>query len=379
LPGITAIHAGTIPISSSIANAFIDFKEMDCSIVAVVSDVVRNGKPVVGYGFSSNGRYSATEILRRRLIPRLLGSTVNPFEAWDAMMRNEKPGGHGERSVAVGVIDMALFDLAAKLDDLPLCHWLARQHGRGEPDPDVFVYAAGGYYAPGKGLPELQKEMRGFLDLGYQVVKMKIGGASLSEDLRRIDAVLEVLGGDGTRLAVDANGRFDLDTALKYGEALEPYNLFWYEEPGDPLDFALHATLAERYPGALATGENIFSHTDARNLLRYAGMRPDRDTIQIDPVLSYGLVEYLRIQDLLRQQGWSARRCIPHGGHQFSLHLAAALHLGGNESYPGEFHPTGGFADNVVINAGRAALSDAPGIGFEQKSQLYKVFRGLHD
>jgi L-alanine-DL-glutamate epimerase-like enolase superfamily enzyme len=378
LPQIAAIHAGTVPISSSIANAFIDFREMDCSIVAVVSDVVRAGKPVVGYGFSSNGRYSATDIINRRLAPRLLGSTVDPLEAWDVMMRNEKPGGHGERSVAVGVLDMALFDLAAKLDDAPLCHWLARRCGLGEPDPDVFVYAAGGYYAPGKGLRELQDEMRGFLDIGYHVVKMKIGGASLGEDLKRIEAVLEVLDGDGTRLAVDANGRFDLATALAYGAALEPYNLFWYEEPGDPLDFALHAALAERYPGPLATGENLFSLPDARNLLRYAGMRPDRDTIQIDPVLSYGLVEYLRIQDLLHQQGWSSRRCIPHGGHQFSLHIAAALELGGNESYPGEFHPTGGFADGAVISGGRVTLTDAPGIGFEQKADLYKVFRALH-
>ena len=378
MPHITAIHAGTVPISSSISNAFIDFREMDCSIVAVVSDVVRAGRPVVGYGFSSNGRYSATEILRRRLIPRLLGSSADPFEAWDAMMRNEKPGGHGERSVAVGVLDMALFDLAAKLDDQPLCQWLARRCDLGEPDPDVFVYAAGGYYAPGKGLRALQDEMRGFLDLGYHVVKMKIGGAGLSEDLNRIDAVLEVLGGDGSRLAVDANGRFDLATALTYGAALEPYNLFWYEEPGDPLDFALHATLAERFAGRLATGENIFSLVDARNLVRYAGMRPDRDTIQIDPVLSYGLVEYLRIQDMLRQHGWSARRCIPHGGHQFSLHIAAALKLGGNESYPGEFHPTGGFADSAIVHNGRIALTDAPGIGFEQKSELYKVFLDLH-
>ena len=139
----------------------------------------------------------------------------------------------------------------------------------------------------------------------------------------------------------------------------------WYEEPGDPLDFALHAALAERYPGALATGENIFSHTDARNLIRYAGLRPDRDTVQIDPVLSYGLVEYLRIQALLRQQGWSSRRCVPHGGHQFSLHIAAALHLGGNESYPGEFHPTGGFADDATVHNGRITRTDAPGIGFE--------------
>jgi L-alanine-DL-glutamate epimerase-like enolase superfamily enzyme len=182
----------------------------------------------------------------------------------------------------------------------------------------------------------------------------------------------------GQRLAVDANGRFDRDTALQYAEALAPYDLFWYEEPVEPLDFALHAEVAAAYPGSLATGENLFSMPDARNLIRHGGLRPDRDWLQFDCALSYGLVEYLRIQDMLRAYGWSSRRCIPHGGHQFSLHIAAALKLGGNESYPGEFQPTGGFADDAVVRDSQVGLTDLPGIGFEGKSAFYEVLRGLH-
>ncbi|TDC72370.1 mandelate racemase/muconate lactonizing enzyme family protein [Streptomyces hainanensis] len=386
---ITAVYEGVVPISSSIRNAWIDFSAMDCSIVAIVSDVVRDGKPLVGYGFNSNGRYSAGEILRRRILPRLMAAEpgslldergeLDPARAWDVMMRNEKPGGHGERSVAVGVVDMALFDLAAKIADQPLYRWLSDRHGDGEPDDSVFVYAAGGYYAPGKTLTDLQDEMRGFLDQGYDVVKMKIGGADLAEDLRRVEAVLDVLGGDGSRLAVDVNGRFDLATALAYGRAIEPYGLFWYEEVGDPLDYQLNAVIAEHYAGPIATGENLFSLQDTRNLIRHGGMRPDRDVIQVDPALSYGLVEYLRIQRMLRRHGWSSRRCVPHGGHQFSLHIAAALKLGGNESYPGEFQPTGGFADNVVVEHSRVGLTEIPGIGFEGKAAFHRVLRQLHD
>ena len=386
---ITAAYEGVVPISSSIRNAWIDFSAMDCSIVAIVSDVVRDGRPVVGYGFNSNGRYSAGEILRRRVLPRLLAADpdslvdergeLDPARAWDVMMRNEKPGGHGERSVAVGVVDMALFDLAAKIAGQPLYRYLSDRHGDGRPDDSVFVYAAGGYYAPGKTIADLQDEMRGFLDQGYDVVKMKIGGADLAEDLRRVEAVIDVLGGDGSRLAVDVNGRFDLATALEYGRAIEPYGLFWYEEIGDPLDYRLNATVAEHYPGPIATGENLFSLQDARNLIRYGGLRPDRDYIQVDPALAYGLVEYLRVQDMLRQHGWSSRRCVPHGGHQFSLHIAAALKLGGNESYPGEFQPTGGFADDAVVERSRVGLTDLPGIGFEGKAAFYEVLRGLHD
>jgi len=385
---IVAVREGVVPISSSIRNAWIDFSAMDCSIVAIVSDVMRDGEPVVGYGFNSNGRYSAGEILRRRILPRLLAAPPDsllssdgqfePAKAWAAMMRNEKPGGHGERSVAVGVVDMALFDLASKIAGQPLYRWLSDRYGDGKPDESVFVYAAGGYYAPGKGLRELQDEIKRFVDLGYRVVKMKIGGADLATDMSRIQAALQVLGGDGSRLAVDVNGRFDLATALAYARAIEPYGLYWYEEVGDPLDYQLNATLCEHYPGPVATGENLFSLQDARNLIRYGGMRPDRDVLQFDPTLGYGLTEYLRILDMLRAHGWSPRRCVPHGGHQFSLHIAAAMKLGGNESYPGEFYPTGGFADDAVVVDSQIKPPETLGIGFERKAAFYRVLRELH-
>jgi L-alanine-DL-glutamate epimerase-like enolase superfamily enzyme len=257
-----------------------------------------------------------------------------------------------------------------------LYRYLADTYRGGKADDDVFVYAAGGYYHPGKDLRELQDEMRRYLDLGYTVVKMKIGGAAIDEDLARIEAVAEVVG-DAKRVAVDANGRFDLETALAYADALEPYGLFWFEEPGDPLDFELQARLAEAYEPPLATGENLFSHQDTRNLVRYAGMRPDRDIIQVDPALSYGLVEYLRVLDVLGEHGWSPRSCIPHGGHQFALHIAAGLGLGGNESYPGVFEPIGGFADGEAVVNGRVRPGEAPGIGVEEKAALYAVAREL--
>lgn len=382
---IVDIREAVVPISSEIRNAFIDFSKMTASVVAVVTDVVRDGKPVVGYGFNSNGRYAASGLLRERFLPRVFdasaadmvdeaGDNLDPHKIWQIMMANEKPGGHGERSVAVGTVDMALWDAVAKIEGVPLYQLLAERFGDGTPDDKVFVYAAGGYYYPGKGLEALKDEMRGYLDLGYSVVKMKIGGVDLSEDLRRIEAVIEVTG-TGQRVAVDANGRFDVETALGYAEALLPYDLFWYEEAGDPLDYALQAELSKHYAKPIATGENLFSHQDARNLLRYGGLRPDRDWLQFDCALSYGLVEYLRILDLLPGHGFSTRNCIPHGGHQLSLNIAAGLHLGGNESYPQVFAPFGGFADDERVFDGYVTLPDAPGIGFERKSMLINVLR----
>ena len=386
---IVDIREAVVPIKSEIRNAYIDFSQMTVSVLALVTDVMRQGTPVVGYGFNSNGRYAPSGLLRDRFIPRLRaaepatlvdenGESLDPVRVWDAVMRNEKPGGHGERSVAVGVLDMAVWDAVAKIAGLPLFRLLANRFRGGLFGSKVFVYAAGGYYYPDKGLPALQNEMQGYLDLGYSVVKIKIGGAPLSEDLQRIEAVLKILK-TPDQLAVDANGRFDLETAVAYAHALAPYGLRWYEEAGDPLDYQLQAKLANHYPGAMATGENLFSLQDARNLIRYAQMRSDRDILQFDCALSYGLVEYLRILGMLKEYGWSPTRCIPHGGHQMSLNIAAGLGLGGNESYPGIFQPFGGFADGMAVEDSYVKLPEIPGVGFEAKSEMFRVMKALTD
>ncbi len=384
---IVDIIESTRPIKSDIRNAYIDFSKMTLSLVAVVTDVIRDGKPVIGYGFNSNGRYGQGSLIRERFRPRVMeakpesllneaGDNIDPHKVWACMMNNEKPGGHGERSVAVGTIDMALWDAVAKIEQKPLYELLAQRYGNGTANPRVFVYAAGGYYHPGKGLDGLRSEMASYLERGYSVVKMKIGGASIAEDMERIEAVLKMLQ-PGQQLAVDANGRFDLKTAVDYGKALSAYPLFWYEEAGDPLDYELQAKLGESYQGSLATGENLFSMQDARNLIRHGGMRSDRDYLQFDCALSYGLVEYLRTLDMLKEHGWSPSRCIPHGGHQMSLAIAAGLGLGGNESYPDLFQPYGGFPDGVKVQNGYVNLPALPGIGFEGKADLYAEMKLL--
>src|SRR3978361_1338242 len=216
---IVDIREQTFPIASPIRSAYIDFSKMTLSLVAVVTDVVRDGRRVVGYGFNSNGRYGQGGLIRERFAPRLLeadprglldgtGENLDPDRIWAALMQNEKPGGHGERSVAGGQIDMAARDAVAKIAGKPLFRLLAERHGVSA-DPRVFVYAAGGYYYPGKDVAALRGEMRSYLDRGYTVVKMKIGGEGIDQDRRRIEAVLREIGSDA-QLAVDANGRFDL-------------------------------------------------------------------------------------------------------------------------------------------------------------------------
>ena len=386
---IINIQEKIAPINSEIKNAYISFAKMDCSVVAITTDVKIDGENIVGYGFHSNGRYAVSELLTKRFIPRIKeaeekdllndeGNNFSPEKIWKVLMKNEKPGGHGERSTAVGVIDMAVWDIVSKIEQAPLYEHLAKKYGNGKFTNKIFVYAAGGYYYPGKDIQLLQDEMKGYLDLGYTTVKMKIGGASLKEDLKRIESVLKIVG-NGKNLCVDANGRFDLNTAIEYAKAIEPYNLKWFEEAGDPLDYKLNQELSKIYKNGLATGENLFSMQDARNLIRYGGMRKDIDWLQFDCSLSYGLVEYLRTLQMMKENEWSSTRVIPHGGHQISCNIAAGLNLGGNEIYPSLFQPFGGFPDSSIVEDSYVSFSKFIGMGYENKKELKNLLIKLFD
>jgi L-alanine-DL-glutamate epimerase-like enolase superfamily enzyme len=224
---------------------------------------------------------------------------------------------------------------------------------------------------------DLQDEMRRHLDAGYTMVKMKVGGLPLAEDLHRVEAVKAILPGNA-QLAVDANSKFDRGQALAYAKALGPFQLRWFEEPCDPLDFALLAEIVSHYDPPLSTGENLFSTQDVENLIRFGGLHPDRnDVIQVDPPQSYGIVQYARTIDMLARHGWPRRALFPHGGNQMSLAMAAGFGLGGAESYPGVFGAFGGFADDARLEGGYLTLSDRPGIGFEGQSALYALMREL--
>lgn len=356
------------------------------SIVAVVTDVVRDGRPVVGYGFGSIGRFAQSGLIRERFAPRLLaapdgaladaaGTNLDPFRAWAAMMAGEKPGGHGERCVAVGTLDMALWDAAAKIAGLPLHRFLADRLGRPVPER-VPVYAGGGYPYPADDLARLGDEMRRLADLGYRRAKIKIGAAGLARDLRRIEAAAAALGGAGN-LAVDAMNAYDGPAALAAAAALAPLGLWWFEDVCDPHDFPTQAAVTVAYPGPVAAGEALFSAAEARLLARHGGLRPDRDILLFDPVHCYGLPGYLRIIDAMTAAGWPRRAFWPHGGHLFTLHVVAALGLGGAEVNPLCFPPFGGLEDDATVTDGSAPLPQRPGIGFEGRAGLHCLFREL--
>jgi L-alanine-DL-glutamate epimerase-like enolase superfamily enzyme len=357
------------------------------SLVAVVTDVIRGGRPVVGYGFASIGRYAQSGLIRDRFVPRLLrapaqdittddGANLDPFRAWTVMMTGEKPGGHGERCVAVGTLDMALWDAAAKIADLPLHQFLAGRLGRTVTAADVPVYASGGYPYPDNDVAALTEEVRRFTDLGFTQVKIKIGATSLDQDLRRIEAAAACLA-DSQHLAVDAMNTYDPAMSLTAATALARFGLRWFEDICDPLDFATHARVAARYDPPIAAGEALFSAAEAALLDQYGGLRRGSDVLLFDPVHCYGLPGYLQIIDTLTAAGWPRSAFQPHGGHLFSFHLVAALGLGGAESNPLAFHPFHGPPAALPVSAGRVRLPDVPGIGFELHEDAWQAFRSL--
>ncbi|MBN9490139.1 MAG: mandelate racemase [Alphaproteobacteria bacterium] len=347
------------------------------SIVALTTDVVRHGRSVVGFGFSSFGRFGQGGLIRERFAPRLTAAgEIDPLKGWAAMMKGEKPGGHGERCVAVGTLDMALWDAAAKIADLPLQTLLRQRFGDRGNAVAVPVYASGGYPYPADDFARLKDELRRFHDTGYLRAKVKIGTLPLPRDIERVSVAAEVFAVPQS-LAVDAMNSYAPEAAVTTAKALRLHQLMWLEDVCDPLDFEGQSTVTAAYEPPIAAGEPLFSAAEAKLLDRHGGLRRDRDILLFDPVHCYGLPGYLQIVETLEARGWKRSAFWPHGGHLFSLHVASALGLGGTEVNPSSFPPFGGLADNDTPSEGCASPPERPGIGFESQQALDRLFRSL--
>ena len=382
---LTAIREHTIPLHSKMRNAVISFRTMTASLIVIETDVVDEAGPVLGLGYTAPGRYSQAGPLRDRLIPRVLemdpadlvgdDGVFEPQRLWQRAQQDEKPGGRADRSVALAALDLAAWDLAGKLLGRSVARLLADRSGVGEPAA-VPVYAAGGYYYGDDrdAHQRLRSELRGYVDAGYSIVKMKIGGAPLDDDRGRIEAALDEIGGRA-ELAVDANAAFGLDTARRYGQLLAGYPIAWYEEPVRPLDLHALRILVDEYDGPIATGENLFSEEEVELLLRFGGLRPGHDMVQVDAGLAGGITGFGRVLKVAEDIGWDISGFVPHGGHLANLAVASGRRLGGAEAYPGLFRPIAGFG-SATVRQGRVSPSTTPGLGVEGHPELLAAFQG---
>lgn len=361
---IIEIRERTVPAGSAMRNASIAFDSMTASAVVLVTD-----RGLRGYAFDSIGRYGKGALLRERFIPRVLAAKpealldedglIDPAAMARIAMTNEKAGGHGERPGAIGLLEAAAWDLRAKMQGLPL--WKSLGGAKGE----IAVYASCGHFRTDDILTD---EVRRAVDAGYRCVKIKVGG-ELASDLKRLERAAASLP-PRAQWAVDVNGALKPEVAQEWFDALEPFKLAWIEEPAPPLDFDLLKRYAS-FGTPVATGENLFSFDDARNLLRYGGLNAERDYVQIDPLLAYGVTEYARILELFAS--WDRSRFLPHAGHLFAAHCVAGLGLGMAEAAPDATLPYGGFWDGVRVDGGRVTIPDAPGAGYEAKSNLFAI------
>ncbi|MFT7461038.1 MAG: L-alanine-DL-glutamate epimerase-like enolase superfamily enzyme [Planctomycetota bacterium] len=384
---IVDIRETTVSLASQTENADINFSQMTASAVVVTSDYYCNNKPLVGLGFDSIGRYGHGGLLRERFIPRILVANeesyqevnlnnIDPEKIWNIVMKDEKPGGHGERAGAMGLLDAAIWDLVAKIEEKPLWQVLGERYNTQQSLEKIPVYISGGHYSQEDDIKNLKEDLLRSKDDGYKLFKIKIGGRGLADDCRRIEMALTVIGKPES-LAVDVNCAINPNSANEYIAELDNYGLAWIEEPVDPLDFQSYCDISKDCKTSIGTGENIFSHADLQNLLRYGGLRTDRDYLQMDISLSYGIPEYMRMLALIEASGWSRLQCLPHAGHLFALHAVAGLGLGAHETAMDRRSPIAGFPAGMKVEDGYLTLPQSIGVGFEEKQELYDLFKTI--
>jgi L-alanine-DL-glutamate epimerase-like enolase superfamily enzyme len=383
---IVEVRAKTVRVETSMFNARGSRVNSAATVLAAITDVIRNGKPVIGFSYSATGFQPPTHQLNERFIPKLLQMKddelnidprhFDPAATLQALKKGEKLGGDGERATAVGTIECALWDAVAKLAQVPAYKLIADKYNGGKITDKVECYVGGGWYSPGKSVDVLRDEVKKYLDMGYRTVKIKVGGLPLAEDMKRVDAALAVVG-DPKRLAVDANSGIGADRRPEFANALKSYGLRWFEEPTHPNDYQANAEFIAMYGNPVATGENQFSLEELRNLARYGGMRPGVDFLQWDIPHAYGMHEAANIIEMFASFGWSPKSMVPHGGNQISLNASAAFGFGACEAYPDVFGVLSGYADALKVVDGYLTIGQWEGYGFEGQAGLYSLMKDL--
>lgn len=325
-------------------------------LVSVGAD---DGHTGIGFTYGGNAAGSITlEAVRALLRPVVLGEDPLRVEGlWEAMHQESVLQGRtGAVMRGLSAIDIALWDHNARAAGLPL-YKLLGAHAR----DSVKAYASGGYYLEGKTPEMLGEELAGYLELGFDAVKMKVGRLGLAEEEARIEAARDAVG-EHVALMLDCNnGWRDVETALRYMAVFEPYSPYWIEEPFLPDDLESHARLAERTPVPVATGEIESGRWRFKEILdRRAAM-----ILQPDAICCGGITEFRRIAATAASYGVSV---YPHAYHEMHLHLAASQP---NVPY------CECFTDDQIVNFrklidtqvevrdGRLMLPSKPGIGFD--------------
>ncbi len=300
------------------------------------------------------------------LAPALLGEDPLAVERlWHRMWVPKLVGRRGKTTRAISAIDIGLWDIRAKAANMPLHQLLGGFRER------VPTYIAGGYYEEGKGLDELAQEMLTNVAMGARAVKMKVGAVSLQEDVERVRVVREAVG-PAVKVMVDANCAYRAYEAIQLARRIEPYDIFWFEEPVAPDDMAGHRRLARSTSIPIATGENEYTRYGFRDLIQHEAAA----ILNADALILGGVTEFMKVAYLAQAHDLDVA---PHGPQQLHIHLVAAIANGLIlEFYRDSVDPMWGqiYQHSLTLNAdGTVSPPAVAGIGLEPNYTALEPYR----
>ena len=384
----------TIAVEVKLKQTVFDANYTMATKLALLVEVVTD-EGLIGLGEAAHfgGPMASTaQVIEHELKPYLIGENPNDIERlWERMHRRAYKHARGGIVIAaISGIDIALWDLRGKMANMPVWRLLGGYRKR------VPAYATGGFYAEGKGVRELVSEMESYVKAGFRAVKMKVGRnsdvelsalrasnergvaeVSLATDIERVAAVRKAIGPD-IRLAVDANGAWDVATAVKMGRAMEAFDIYWYEEPVWPDDVEGSREVAEKLSIAVAGYETCsYGIVD---FARYISARAVH-FVQPDVAWAGGLTESLKIAHLAQ----AANLPIAPHIHGSAVAVAAGLHLLGavrNGSMAETVFPAHELMTDLVREpltldpaSGEIELSERPGLGIELDPETVQRFK----
>ena len=297
--------------------------------------------------------------------PRIIGQDpFNNERIWDTLWEPKLTGRRGLTTRVISGIDIALWDIKGKVASLPIYQLLGGYTDK------IPVYIAGGYYEEGKGLKELQEETRISVATGTDAVKIKVGAVPINEDVERVKAVREAMGPNG-KLMVDANCAYLFYEAIELAKKMEPYDVFWFEEPIAPDDYKGHQLISNATTIPIATGENEYTRYGFRDLIESRSA----SILQPDPIIMGGVTEFMKVAAQAQAHNLPIA---PHGLQEINIHLLCAIPNGLIlEYYRGTVDPLFDkiYKHTLEVVDGFVTPPSVPGFGIDPDLQLLEPYR----
>lgn len=353
----SAYYAWTRPMPLS--NGLHTYSEVSHCVVTVETD-----GGITGYGVGS--AKAGEKEHRDNFAEKMIGMDPTLTEAiWGKYWSPKQYGRRGVETRALSSLDLALWDIKAKLAKMPLYRMLGGFANR------VPTYVAGGYYANGKTTKDLQAEMASYVERGAKAVKMKVGAVPIADDVARIKAVRDAIG-PGIKLMIDANCAYRYYEAIRIARRIEEFDVFWFEEAVQPDDYDGFRKIAAATAIPLATGENEYTKHGFRDLIDTQAIA----ILQPDARHMGGVTEFMKVAAMAQAHGLDI---CPHGDQQAHLQLLAAipnaLFL---EFYPKEFEPMHGkvYRETPDLQPdGTVIVPETPGLGCDPNFESLAAYR----